>query len=124
MLDVVLFDEELIKEQLSRNNAFFGPERLSKIRNSFVIVVGLGGVGSHAAMMLVRSGVQRIRLIDFDQVTLSSLNRHASATHDDVGLAKVAAMKKAFKKIAPWCQVDARIELFSKLKADDLLQGK
>lgn len=47
---------------------------MEKIRGSFVIIVGLGGVGSAAATMLVRSGVGRVRLIDFDQVSLSSLN--------------------------------------------------
>ncbi len=40
-------------------------------------------------MMLARSGVSFIRLIDFDYVTLSSLNRHATATLEDVGTAKV-----------------------------------
>jgi tRNA A37 threonylcarbamoyladenosine dehydratase len=45
-------------------------------------------VGSHAANMLARSGISRIRLIDFDQVTLSSLNRHAVATMQDVGKSK------------------------------------
>lgn len=55
--------QELIKEQLARNYALFGDEGQSLIRNSFVIVVGLGGVGSHAASMLVRSGVQVRHLI-------------------------------------------------------------
>ena len=44
-----------------------------------VVVVGLGGVGSHAAHLLLRGGVRRLRLVDFDQVSLSSLNRHATA---------------------------------------------
>jgi hypothetical protein len=66
--------EALIREQLARNTAFLGEEGVQKVRNAFVIVVGMGGVGSAAATMLVRSGVGRIRLIDFDQVTLSSLN--------------------------------------------------
>ncbi|KAF9921311.1 hypothetical protein BGZ65_010447, partial [Modicella reniformis] len=43
-----------------------------------------GGVGSWAANMLIRSGVGKIRLIDFDQVSLSSLNRHATAVQADV----------------------------------------
>ncbi|EKU20581.1 hypothetical protein NGA_0625900, partial [Nannochloropsis gaditana CCMP526] len=43
--------------------------------------------------MLVRSGVQRIRVIDFDQVTLSSLNRHAVAGLKDVGLSKAEVLK-------------------------------
>ena len=73
------------------------------------------GVGSHAATMLLRSGVGRLRLIDFDQVrshgpacsalstghtdipllqvSLSSLNRHATATREDVGLSKAACLQ-------------------------------
>lgn len=52
----------------------------------------------------VGSGVGRILLIDFDMTTLSSLNRHASATLEDVGSPKVLAMQKFLKKIAPWAQ--------------------
>ncbi len=51
------------------------------------------GVGSHAAHLLLRSGVGRLRLIDFDQVSLSSLNRHALATRADVGLPKATCLK-------------------------------
>ena len=56
---------------------FLGEEGQGMVEGSFVVVVGLGGVGSHAAHMLARAGVRRIRLVDFDNVTLSSLNRHA-----------------------------------------------
>jgi hypothetical protein len=49
------YDEDLIKEQLARNYAFFGEEGMSKIRGGNVVVVGCGGVGSWAAVMLVRS---------------------------------------------------------------------
>jgi tRNA threonylcarbamoyladenosine dehydratase len=60
---------ELEAELFSRNVGFFGDRGFAAIRDAFVIVVGLGGVGSHAAHMLARSGVRRLRLIDFDQVT-------------------------------------------------------
>jgi len=49
------YDEDLIKEQLARNYAFFGEEGMSRIRGGNVVVVGCGGVGSSAAVMLVRS---------------------------------------------------------------------
>lgn len=52
------YDEGLIKEQLARNYAFFGEEGMKKIRGGTVVVVGCGGVGSWAAVMLVRSCVQ------------------------------------------------------------------
>lgn len=54
---------------LCRNIQFFGEEGQLKVHCSFVVVVGLGGVGSHAAAMLLRCGVGKLRLIDFDQVT-------------------------------------------------------
>ena len=66
----------------------------------------------------------KIRIIDFDQVSLSSLNRHATAVQADVGTPKVIAMKKAFRQVAPWVQVDARVELFQEDSAEELLSGK
>lgn len=114
--------EELIREQLSRNYLFFGPESMDKIRSSFVIVVGVGGVGSWTATMLVRSGVQKIRIIDFDQVTLSSLNRHACATLADVGTSKVLTLQRYLEKVAPWVQIECRNDLFQKEDADTLLE--
>ncbi|CAG8693816.1 4354_t:CDS:2, partial [Racocetra fulgida] len=108
------FDETLIKEQLARNIAFLGEKGVAKLRKSFIIIVGAGGVGSWAALMLVRSGVEHVRIIDFDQVTLSSLNRHAVATHSDVGIPKVVALQKNFREFAPWVKVEPIIELFTK----------
>ncbi|KAL7748988.1 hypothetical protein RI367_005637 [Sorochytrium milnesiophthora] len=115
--------DALVKEQLARNYAFLGDERMQHIRSAFVIVVGCGGVGSHAAHMLVRSGVQHIRLIDFDQVTLSSLNRHAVATHADVGTPKVRALARHFALFAPHARVDARVALMDAKSVTELLSG-
>ncbi|KAF9497490.1 hypothetical protein BDN71DRAFT_1387472 [Pleurotus eryngii] len=119
----VRYDEDLIREQLARNYAFFGEEGMAKIRGGSVVVVGCGGVGSWAAMMLVRSGISKIRLVDFDQVTLSSLNRHASATLNDVGTPKVKCLERNLKQIAKWIDVDCRAEIWRKEEGDDLLEG-
>ncbi|GAX85583.1 hypothetical protein CEUSTIGMA_g12998.t1 [Chlamydomonas eustigma] len=94
-------EDEILSEQLTRNVQFFGEAPQQKIAESFVIVVGLGGVGSHAAHLLLRSGVGKLRLIDFDQVTLSSLNRHALATREDVGTSKARCLEKHFRNIMP-----------------------
>ena len=53
----VVYDEDLIREQLARNYAFFGEEGMKKIRGASVAVIGCGGVGSWAAVMLARSYV-------------------------------------------------------------------
>jgi tRNA A37 threonylcarbamoyladenosine dehydratase len=115
------YDDDLILEQLARNRVFLGDEGLAKLRSSFVVVVGCGGVGSHAAASLARSGVSKIRLIDFDQVTLSSLNRHALATLADVGTPKVHCIRRRLEQIAPWVTFDCRNELYGKAASDDLL---
>ncbi len=109
--------KELIIEQLARNRVFLTEEGLAKLRAAFVIVVGCGGVGSHATSALARSGVSKIRLIDFDQVTLSSLNRHAVATLADVGTPKVDCIRKRMEQVAPWVRFDCRNELFSEKNA-------
>lgn len=47
--------------------------------------------------MLLRAGVGRLRLVDFDQVSLSTLNRHAVATRADVGLPKATVLAQHFE---------------------------
>ena len=120
---IVEYPPEIKDELFSRVRAFFGEEEYANLDHSFVIVVGLGGVGSHAANMLVRSGIKKIRLIDFDQVTLSSLNRHAVATMEDVGLSKAEVMKNKLLKVVPWCIIEAETEMFKKESAFRLLEG-
>lgn len=118
------FQPDLILEQLARNRVFLTDDGLSKLRSSFVVVVGCGGVGSHAVAALARSGVSHIRLIDFDQVTLSSLNRHAVATLADVGTPKVHCLRKRLEQVTPWTHFDCRNELFSEKAAERLLLPK
>ncbi|KIP10798.1 hypothetical protein PHLGIDRAFT_125305 [Phlebiopsis gigantea 11061_1 CR5-6] len=108
------YSEELIREQLARNYAFFGEEGMEKIRRGKVVVVGCGGVGSWAAVMLVRSGITDIRLVDFDYVTLSSLNRHATAVLADVGTPKVTCIERTLKQISRWVRIDAQVDIWRK----------
>lgn len=102
---------------MARNRVFLTDDGLAKLRNAFVIVVGCGGVGSHATAALARSGCAKIRLIDFDQVTLSSLNRHAVATLADVGTPKVHCLRKRLEQITPWTHFECRNELFGEQSA-------
>jgi tRNA A37 threonylcarbamoyladenosine dehydratase len=115
--------EELQEEMLSRHTLYFGTEGMDAIRAAKVCIVGLGGVGSHTAVMLARGGVQKyIRLIDFDQCTLSSLNRHACATLKDVGTPKVVCVKKFCMDMGMSSHsVDARVEMYTTESAQTLL---
>ncbi|KAH6789944.1 Rossmann-fold superfamily protein [Perilla frutescens var. frutescens] len=61
-----LLMDEIVPEQLARNIQFFSLEHQKKVVSSYVVVIGLGGVGSHAASMLLRSGVGKLLLVNFD----------------------------------------------------------
>ena len=86
-----------------------------------MVIIGLGGVGSHCTAALARSGVSRIRLIDFDQVTLSSLNRHAVATLADVGTPKVQCIQRRLQGVVPWVQWECYNEVWRIEQAARLL---
>ncbi|KAI8030161.1 tRNA threonylcarbamoyladenosine dehydratase 2 [Camellia lanceoleosa] len=121
--NVDLLKDEIVSEQLTRNIQFFGIESQRKVSASYVVVIGLGGVGSHAASMLLRSGVGRLLLVDFDQVSLSSLNRHAVAIREDVGIPKAYCLKKHFSSIFPECHVDAKVLLYDTSSEEEILSG-
>lgn len=112
---------DLITEQLTRTSSFLGTERFDTLRESFVIVVGMGGVGSHCVSALARSGVSKLRLIDFDQVTLSSLNRHAVALLADVGTPKVECVRKRMQAVVPWVHWECFNEIWRASQGDRLL---
>lgn len=112
---------DLILEQLARNRVFLTDDGLKKLRSAFFVVVGCGGVGSHCVSALARSGASTIRLIDFDQVSLSSLNRHAVATLADVGTPKVQCLRRRLQAVTPWVTFDCRNQLFTLDEADSLL---
>ena len=75
-------------------------KKLPKI-DKYYIIIGLGGVGSKVVMDLIRAGVQKMKVIDYDLVTLSSLNRHAFAKRSDVGKFKSDLIKEYCKKARP-----------------------
>ena len=64
------------QEELDRAfDARFPKKMQEKLRNAKVAVAGLGGLGSHIAVMLARSGIGKLRLVDFDVVDVTNLNR-------------------------------------------------
>lgn len=120
-----LMPAELRMEQISRHTLFFGDQGMQSLQRARVCVVGVGGVGSHAACSLARSGLGYMRVIDFDQVSLSSLNRHACARLADVGRSKVTVLTEFLQQVCPdpqYLQVDAVSEMYTKETAERLLR--
>ncbi len=73
-------------------------------------IAGAGGLGSNIAVYLVRAGVNRFRIVDFDTVHVSNLNRQFFF-RDQIGDVKVRALKENLLRIDPKAQIDA-VEAF------------
>ena len=97
-----------------------GMERLAK---AHVVVFGLGGVGSYAVEGLVRSGVGRLTLVDFDDVCVTNSNRQLHATVKTVGKSKAELMAARCKEINPDVDVVAVKDFYRPEVADTMLTG-
>lgn len=95
----------MLQHSLSRTELLIGKDGLNKLRDSKVIIFGIGGVGSFTVEALVRAGVGTIVLVDDDTICLTNLNRQIHATYDTVGKVKVEAMKDRVLSINKKCNV-------------------
>jgi tRNA A37 threonylcarbamoyladenosine dehydratase len=83
----------------------YGAEALLKIQQASICVVGIGGVGSWVVEALARSGVQRLTLIDGDDISRSNMNRQCHTLESTIGKMKTEVMKQRVLDINPECQV-------------------
>ncbi len=83
-----------------------GIEGQHKLLDSSVLIVGLGGLGSPAAMYLAASGVGRLIVADDDQVELSNLQRQIIHADDAVGRAKTDSARRTLRRLNPEVSVE------------------
>lgn len=88
-------------------DARFSKDIKEKLENAHVAIAGLGGLGSNIAVMLARSGVGHMLLVDFDTVDVTNLNRQAYLI-PQVGMEKTAAMKELLDQINPYLDIEYR----------------
>lgn len=91
--------------EFSRTELLIGEEGLHRLRKSTVMVLGVGGVGSHCIEALARSGVGRLILVDNDTVSLTNINRQSIAYHSTIGQYKTQVMKERIRDICPQTEV-------------------
>ncbi|MGF3072963.1 tRNA threonylcarbamoyladenosine dehydratase [Facklamia sp. P12955] len=113
--------EAKIPTRLSRVSLLLKEEGLSRLAQSRVVVLGLGGVGSACAEALARGGVGYLTIIDGDIIEESNINRQALAFSSTVGKVKADVMKAMIAEINPDCQVDARQIFLTKENIEEIL---
>lgn len=86
-------------ERFSRTVRVIGQDKMNLIKDSSVIVFGLGGVGSAAAEALARAGVGTIGIVDKDVVDITNINRQLIATDKTVGLKKTDVVEERLLSI-------------------------
>lgn len=109
------------KAWLSRMTALVGEEKLEKLINSHVLVVGLGGVGSYAAEFIARAGVGKMTIVDGDVVDPSNRNRQLPALVSTHGVSKADWMAARIKDINPEIKLNVIKEFLSPEKAYEIV---
>lgn len=100
-----------------REITLIGDASFKKLNNSKICLAGVGGVGSYVAEALVRSGIGKIILIDYDKIEISNINRQLHALNSTVGQYKVEAMKARLLDINP----ELNIQIYKEKINDDFL---
>ena len=91
--------------EFSRTELLLGAEAIDQLKNTKVMVLGVGGVGSHCIEALARCGVGKLILVDNDTVSLTNINRQSIAYHSTVGQFKTKVMEARIKDICPETEV-------------------
>ncbi len=96
-----------MRNTFSRTELLIGKDGLEKLKNATVMVLGVGGVGSHCIEALARSGVGKLIIVDNDKVSETNINRQSIAYQSTVGEYKTKLMKDRIWDINPTADVIA-----------------
>jgi tRNA A37 threonylcarbamoyladenosine dehydratase len=108
---------------LSRTELLIGKEKLDKLINSHVLVVGMGGVGSFAAEFICRSGVGEMTIIDGDVVDPTNRNRQLPALATTHGMSKAELMGDRLMQINPELKLHVIKEFVLPERVEAMLEG-
>jgi molybdopterin-synthase adenylyltransferase len=97
-------------DMFSRNIEFWGEKKQALLKNSSILIAGMGGLGCTVAENLVRAGIGKLILLDNDEIEISNLNRQILYDQHDTGKSKVEVAKHKLKAINP----ELEIEVFQK----------
>lgn len=106
-----------------RTELLLGHENIDKLKQSHVLLAGLGGVGGYAAEQLCRAGIGKLTIIDSDTLQHSNLNRQILALTSNQGKLKTEIMAKRLKDINPEIELEVITEFLTEENISTLIQG-
>jgi len=104
----------------SRNIKFWGAEKQALLKESSILIAGVGGLGCTVAENLVRAGIGKLILLDNDTVTKTNLNRQILFDRFDIGKSKVITAQKKLLRINNEIEIiaiDKKIESIEDIRA-------
>ncbi len=120
---LVLTEADLIRYGRQISYPDLGEEGQRKLKDSHVVVAGLGGLGSPASVYLACAGIGHITIVDCDFVELSNLNRQILYWEEDVGEKKPFSAAQKLTKLNPSIEVIPIFERITEGNARDLIKG-
>jgi len=118
-----LNDEELRRYARHISLPSFGMEGQERLKESSVLCIGAGGLGSPSTMYLAAAGIGRIGLVDMDEVDASNIQRQLLHGTDDIGRKKIESAKDTIHNINPNVQLDVYGDAFSPDNSITIAQG-
>lgn len=111
-------------EKFNRLKLQIKESNLLKLKNITVLIVGLGGVGSYALESLIRSGIEKVIIVDKDIIDITNINRQLMALQSNVGQSKVDVYEKRILDINPDCKIIKINEFINKENINILFNYK
>jgi tRNA A37 threonylcarbamoyladenosine dehydratase len=102
-----------LHRRFDRMGRLVGDRAMKKLMESHVMIIGLGGVGSWAAESILRSGVGKVTLVDFDEVCITNSNRQLHALTGLVGSKKAEVLAERCRKINPQSEVISMVQFYN-----------
>ena len=112
-------ERERYKRHLSLKD--LGEEGQIRLKNSSVIFIGAGGLGSSAIMYSAAAGVGKIGIADDDKVEISNLQRQIIHNNSEIGNYKTDSAARRIKELNPHCQVKTFTERVNSKNAIKIL---
>lgn len=113
-----------IQSWMGRTRLLLGDEKLEKLIDAHVLVVGLGGVGGICAEMIARAGVKRITIVDADVVEETNRNRQIITLISNDGQKKAEVMAQRLRDINPEIELTVLPEYMKNERTNEILDSE